>query len=143
MTTAAKSLRFAAKGIILFNTKSLNNWALHNQHSWMKGRNSNEDVPEDLLSCPDVESVCKWLCLFVRRHKREWQMIPTCKNLLSISADQRQMQSNDLYHRIFDKSYLHFWICGRHLPQFAYHSGKTALALFTGMLPLYLQQMWC
>ena len=33
-----------------------------------------------------------------------------------------------------------FWICGRHLAQFVYHSSKTVLVLFTSMRSFFLQQ---
>ena len=79
--------------LILLNTKSSHAWALHNLHNWIESRNSNSDekVTEDLLSCPDAEVVCKWLCLQVlsvyvslcMRHKKRMANGLACHNLLS------------------------------------------------------------
>ena len=56
--TSEEDFRCTAKSVIPLTTKS---WALCSLHNWMESRNSNrnEKVPEDLLSCPDVEVVCK------------------------------------------------------------------------------------
>ena len=65
--TSKEDVQSAAKGVIPLNTKCSNAWALGNLRSWMETGNSNSDekVPEDLLSCPEAEVVCKWLCRFV------------------------------------------------------------------------------
>ena len=51
------------------NTRNSNDWALKNLRNWMEFRNKEHPddlVPEDLLSCADAPTVCKWLCRFVR-----------------------------------------------------------------------------
>ena len=65
----------AVKDVLLLNMKPLNEWALPNRHNWMESQKSNgtddEKVTEDLLSCPGVEVVCKYLGLFVQETQKE------------------------------------------------------------------------
>ena len=111
--TSEEDLRSAVKGITPLNTQCLNKWALHNLRSWMDSRNSlsndDEKVPEDLLSSPDAEVVCKWLCLFVQEMRKEnGKRHPPATIHCLLSAYQREMQNNKLFYRLFNKSDLRF-----------------------------------
>ena len=86
-----------AKGVILLNTKSSSKWALHDLHDWMDSwnSNSNENVPEDILSCPDAEVVCKWLCLFVQETRKEnGKQYPPATIRCLLSTYQREVQDD-------------------------------------------------
>ena len=82
--TSEEEFQCAAKGAIPLNSKSSNEWALRNLHIKSRNSNSNEKVPEDLLSCPNAEVVCKWLYLCARDAKGECRTIPTCTNALYV-----------------------------------------------------------
>ena len=109
--TSEEDVRSAAKGVIPLNTKCSNAWALGNLRSWMETQNSNSDekVPEDLLSCPEAEVVCKWLCRFVHETRKEnGERYPPATIRCLLSAFQREMQDNKLSYRLFDRSDLRF-----------------------------------
>ena len=109
--TSEEDMQSAAKGVIPLNTKCFNALALGNLRSWMETRNSNSDekVPEDLLSCPEAEVVCKWLCRFVHETRKEnGERYPPATIRCLLSAFQREMQDNKLSYRLFDRSDLRF-----------------------------------
>ena len=71
--TSEEDVRSAAKGVIPLITKCSNAWALGNLCSWMETRNSNSDekVPEDLLSCRKLRlSASGYVALCMRHEKR-------------------------------------------------------------------------
>ena len=109
--TSEEDVQSAAKGVIPLNTKCSNAWALGNLRSWMETRNSNSDekVPEDLLSCSEAEVVCKWLCCFVHETQKDnGERYPPATIRCLLSAFQREMQDNKLSYRLFDRSDLQF-----------------------------------
>ena len=109
--TSEEDMQSATKGAIPLNMKCSNAWAVGNLHSWMKNRNSNSDekVPVDLLSCPEAEVVCKWLCRSVHETRKEnGERYPPATIRCLLSAFQREMQDNKLSYRLFDRSGLRF-----------------------------------
>ena len=73
--TKQKQFEKAAEGVVPVNTRCSTNWAIRTFTTWVQERNTRlpeDPVPlaDDLLKCDDVETVCKYMRLFVLEARR-------------------------------------------------------------------------
>ena len=80
-SVTCKEIKEAAKGVVPANTKSSNKWAFKNLCAWVSDCNacmSDEAVLDDLHTCKDADTLCKWMCCFVQEtHKENQRELPT------------------------------------------------------------------
>ena len=98
------------EGVIPANTKLSNQSAAKILAEWMDSRaNTDEPVPEHLLSNENPDGVCGWLCRFVQETRKvDGSRYPPSTIRSLLSAFQRVVEKNKLSYRLFDTSDLRF-----------------------------------
>ena len=104
----------AAKGLPK-NTKRINEWALKTFYQWISAQNSSQTddiVPDDLLSSEDTTLVAKWLCKFVLEVRLESGSHYPPKSIYSLLCGlYRISRSNGVSFNFLDKKdhrFIHF-----------------------------------
>ena len=71
--TGSPTMKKIGKGYVPHNTEKATGWALRVFNAWRQERNrsSTDKCPDDLLECPDVGSLNRWLSRFVVECRRE------------------------------------------------------------------------
>jgi len=107
--TKLEAVRKAAEGVVPDNTRQNTKWVVSTFLSWVKERNKQVDVEEqiehDVLSCDDAERVSKVLQLFIMEARRmDGERYPpaTLRNMLG--GLNRELASNKASFSVMDKS---------------------------------------